>query len=68
MQKIQITRIRERARKMVEFPNSGRKVPELDNPRIREVFSGNYRIVYYLVSDGRIDILTVHHSAKLLNL
>ncbi len=66
--RIQIQRIRERARQLRKHPNSGRIVPELENPRIRELILGNYRIIYCMVSDERVDILTVHHSARLLNL
>jgi plasmid stabilization system protein ParE len=49
------------------FPQSGRVVPEVDNPAIREVIQGSYRIVYRLVH-GEIHILTVHHAARLLRL
>ena len=66
--KLQIQRIRERVKQLVDFPSSGRVVPELDNPRMREVIMGNYRIIYLIVNEERIDILTVHHSAKLLDL
>ena len=65
--KIQVNRIRERARQLSNFPNSGRIVLELDNPRIREVIIGSYRIIYLIATDERIDILTVHHSAKIIN-
>lgn len=65
--RIQIQRIRERVLQLKEHPTSGRVVPELENPRIRELILGNYRIIYCLVSDDRVDILTVHHSAQLLN-
>ena len=65
--RIQIQRIRERVLQLKEYPNSGREVPELENPRIRELILGNYRIIYCIVSDERVDILTVHHSARLLN-
>ena len=66
--RIQIKRIRERTQQLRKHPNSGREVPEFDNPRIRELILGNYRIIYCLVSDERVDILTVHHSARLLDL
>ena len=49
-----------------EFPNSGRIVPEFENVEIRELIFGNYRIVYKLF-DEKIDVLTVHHSARLLS-
>ena len=65
---IQIRRIRERAQQLINFPNSGRIVPEVDNPRIREVIIGNYRIIYLLASDERIDIITVHHSSRILRM
>lgn len=42
--KIQIKRIRERVVQLASFPYSGREVPELENPRIRELVLGNFRI------------------------
>lgn len=49
------------------FPQSGRVVPEVNDPAVREVIHGTYRIVYRLIH-GEIHILTVHHTARLLNL
>lgn len=49
------------------FPQSGRIVSEVNNPAIREVIQGSYRIVYRLIH-GEIHILTVHHAARLLKL
>lgn len=64
--KLQIKKIRDHSRQLCHYPNAGRVVPELENPRIRELIMGNYRIIYLIVTEERIDILTVHHSAKLL--
>lgn len=47
-----------------DFPESGRAVPEFANPLVREVVQPPYRIVYRLVSDREIHILTVHHGAQ----
>ena len=66
--KIQISRIRQRTRQIADFPRSGRTVPELNDKDIREVIIGNYRIIYRIVNENRIDILTVHHSARILSL
>ena len=66
--KIQVKRIRERVKQLAKFPSSGRIVPELENPRIREIIVGNYRIIYLLATDKRIDVLTIYHSARILNL
>jgi len=49
-----------------QHPFAGRIVPEFSNRNIRELIRGNYRIVYKLISEIDIDIITVHHSARLL--
>ncbi len=49
------------------YPDSGRVVPEIAYPEIREVFVGNYRVVYRRTLD-RIEILTVfegHRSIRM---
>ena len=49
------------------LPQSGRTVPEINDPTVREVIQGSYRIVYRLIHN-EIHILTVHHAARLLRL
>lgn len=66
--KVQIKRIFERIQLLHTFPSMGRILPELEYERVRELIVGPYRIVYHLVSDNRIDILTIHHSARPLNI
>jgi len=48
-------------------PNTGRTVPELSNPLIRELTIKGYRMVYRL-RDDKIDILTVFEGHRLLNM
>jgi addiction module RelE/StbE family toxin len=48
-------------------PRMGRMVPEFNNPNIRELIRGSYRIIYRLVDEKHIDVVTVYHSARLLN-
>lgn len=64
--RITIERLRERARQLIYHPLSGRCVPELEDPDVRELVLGSYRIIYLVVSPNRVDILTVHHSARAL--
>ena len=45
----------------------GRIVPELKNNSIRELLLGNYRIIYRIVKIDLVDILTIHHSKRLLS-
>ena len=52
------------ADRLILFPQSGRIVPELADPQIREVVQGSYRIVYRL-TEKQVHILTVHHAARL---
>lgn len=49
------------------FPQSGRKVPETDNENIREILHKRFRIIYQL-SKNNVEILTVIHASRLLDL
>ena len=46
-------------------PSIGKELQEFNNGKIRELIRFNYRIVYYLVDEYRIDILTVHRCERL---
>ena len=48
-------------------PKAGVKVSEFDNELIRQIVQGNYRIVYEIINEFRIDILTVHNCARLIS-
>ena len=50
--------------RLVPFPESGRTVPEFENPLIREVVLKPYRIVYRLVGADEIHVLTVHQASQ----
>jgi toxin ParE1/3/4 len=65
--KITVDRIRSSTKQLTAFPYSGRMVPEVSIESIRELITGNYRLIYHIVSSDQIDILTVHHSAKRLD-
>jgi plasmid stabilization system protein ParE len=47
-------------------PCIGRMVPEFNNPKIRELIRGSYRVIYRLIDEKHIDVITIHHSARLL--
>lgn len=63
---VQSERFFQRVSVLRDHPRSGRVVPETDEEHIRELIEGNYRIIYRIVSEQRIDVLTVHHSSRLL--
>jgi len=62
--KLQVIRLINRTRILKTQVRSGKIVPEINNGNIRELIEGNYRIIYKIVKDNRIDILAIHHSAR----
>lgn len=52
--------------RLSHFPKRGRLVPEAGREEIREIYFGNYRIVYR-VEANRIAILTVRHLRRALD-
>ena len=46
-------------------PLAGIMVPELQNESIRQLTRGNFRIIYHVVDEDLVEILTVHRSARL---
>jgi plasmid stabilization system protein ParE len=61
-----IRRLKLAVRRLRSFPYTGSVVRELVNPAIREVYFGQYRLIYEIASD-RVEILTVFHGARLLD-
>ncbi len=62
-----IKKIRETAKVLKDYPALGRIVPETEDKSIRELIIGNYRLIYKISGKTRIDILTVHNAAKLVD-
>jgi plasmid stabilization system protein ParE len=47
-----------------ELPLQGHAVPEWDDPSLRQIMYGEYRVIYEVRDDG-IDIMTVKHGRRL---
>jgi len=62
--KLQVFRLKNRTGILKTQVRLGRIVPEIDKIYIRELIEGNFRIIYKIVEDNRIDILTIHHSSR----
>jgi toxin ParE1/3/4 len=60
-----VKRILNTARRLSQFPLSGRIVPELADDNIREWFAYSYRVIYQ-VEDRVVTIATVVHGKRLL--
>ena len=63
---VQVRRFFEIENKIVNHPLAGKIVPEVGHKNVREFISGQYRIIYRIISKSRVDILTVYHSKRLL--
>ena len=51
--------------RLIDFPESGRLVPEISRGDIREIIHGTYRIVYQLRDGSKlVQILTVFRSSR----
>lgn len=64
--KIQVLRIRNRTRILSKHPLSGKPVKEYESSTYREINEGRYRIIYKVIDKNRVDILTIHQSARIL--
>jgi addiction module RelE/StbE family toxin len=62
--KLHVNKIRTRTKILKSHFKIGKIVTEIGDQNIRELIQGNYRIIYKIVSENQIDILTIHHSAR----
>ena len=60
-----VNKILDTARKLEDFPNAGRVVPELDDEAIRERFVYSYRLIYR-IQEHDVLIVAVVHGRRLL--
>jgi plasmid stabilization system protein ParE len=50
---------------LAQFPELGRMVPEMENPSIREIIHGSYRIIYRVVKNlHQVQVLRFWHAAR----
>ena len=61
-----VNRIFKKVETLSEYPRRGRKVPEVKREEIREVFLGEYRIIYR-VESNKIVVLTIGNFKQLLS-
>lgn len=59
-------RIGEAADRLAAYPLLGRVVPEFDDPLVRELIVGRYRLVYRVEGDTIFVVTIVHGSQDLM--
>lgn len=62
---ITIKNIIETVLTILDFPSSGRIVPEFRNNSVREKFYKSYRIIYRFRNE-EVEVITIHHNARQL--
>ena len=62
--KLQVERIQKRTEILKSQIEIGKIVEEINDPKIREIVEGNYRIIYNIISKNELHILMVHHGAR----
>ena len=60
-----VYRIIKKVDSLSKLPERGRKVPEINREDIREVFEGEYRLIYRL-SSKKVFVLTIRNFKQLL--
>ena len=58
-----VSRIVDALERLKEFPESGRVVPERNDPQIREIIVKPYRVVYRRGED-RVEIVTLFRASR----
>ena len=58
-----VSRIFVAVERLLQFPHSGRIVPERDQPEIREIIVGRFRVVYRIRS-AMIEVATVFRASR----
>ena len=61
-----VKRIKKSATALIRWPESGGLLPEKGVPSLREIFVGNYRVIYEFDGHETVSIVRVIHGARLL--
>jgi addiction module RelE/StbE family toxin len=59
-----VRQIIERTRTLSTFPKQGRVVPEIQQSSIRELLVYRYRIIYEVLDESTVLILSIIHAAR----
>jgi toxin ParE1/3/4 len=52
--------------RLADFPMSGRTVPEIGRPEVREIIHGAFRVIYRIANE-EVLVLTVRRASRLLD-
>lgn len=55
-----------KAKILEHYPLIGKPVPEIKVSYLKEILVSRYRIIYEVISESEVHILSVHHQSRLL--
>jgi len=61
-------KIKDKTTLLKKNPKLGRKVQEIGRDDVRELIEGDYRIIFRIKTEKRIDIISIFHSARILRI
>jgi toxin ParE1/3/4 len=64
--KLEVTYVKRFIKKLKYDAYLGKQFEKSDSEAVREVVFKNYRIIYEIISENKILILTIHHHARSL--
>ena len=57
--------LKDRTKRLADFPELGRRLPDTEDPSVREIIHGNCRIIYRVDrAEGTIRVLRFWHAAR----
>jgi toxin ParE1/3/4 len=62
-----VNRIRTKTLLLKKGMYIGNMTPETNTPTVRELHQNEYRIIYKVLSNNEVSVLTIHHNARKFN-
>lgn len=62
--KLQIIKIKNSVEILKSQIHVGQRVPEFERNDLKQLIQGRYRIIYKIINENRVDIITIHHGSR----
>lgn len=62
--KLQIIKIKNSVEILKFQMHVGKSVPEFERNDLKQLIQGRYRIIYKIINENRVDIITIHHGSR----
>lgn len=62
--KLQIIKIKNSVEILKSQIHVGQRVLEFERNDLKQLIQGRYRIIYKIINENRVDIITIHHGSR----